>query len=90
MKKFIGAVFALSLLCSCVSPNNQDPDKVTKIKAELECKLNVLKPFISLFTLDTAAELLSGHLDLVETLQAVEIEPSDIINFVKDWNSCKP
>lgn len=92
MKYLVAAL----LLCACAgvqekvdSVQGKLDDVQADLTAKVMCRAEALKPYAKYFTKEMAEEVLAGKLDPIETLEAVDFTPADVLKAVEAFKACK-
>lgn len=83
---FAAALFAL---VGCAAFQDKVDDVQAKVQEKVACRADALGPFKQYFTQDMVEGVLTGKVDPIETLKAMEVTPEDVLKAVEAFKACK-
>lgn len=87
MKHLSKLVLCAALLPGCAFFQGK-PSKFDKLESAVQCRLDLLKPYQDYLTEENLKGALSGSVDPVDTLRAMNLSVADIAKFIEGWNAC--
>lgn len=88
MKKLATLLAVVGALACTPAELQKVNDTVDKVQAQINCRADVLQPYVEYFTKDNLAAAIQSAKAPTEALEAVAVAKEEVEKVVASWKTC--